>query len=227
VSPPPPGVGTASFASIPFTSPKSSTLADVAVPSSLAHDHVRGLHVAVHEPGAVSLLKGAADLLEDEHDAPRRERARVRDEIVEVAAVEVLHRVVEDPLGRAPVVVDRDRARVREASRRLHFALEAKERRFADLLGQEQLDRRVPAQERVARAVDAPHATLADHLFEHVLAQPARLLDLAPQAVNAVRGERRHERRHGLHAEGDESVKERAVSRAGAYRGAGPRPRRG
>jgi hypothetical protein len=119
----------------------------VPAPCALAHDHVRGLHVAMHEPGGVSLLEGAADLLEDEHHAPRRKRARIRDEIIEVAAVEVLHRVVEDPFR----------------------------------------------------------------------PEPARLLDLASQPVNGVRGERRHERGHRLHAEGDEGVKERTVAGRGTH----------
>ena len=49
------------------------------------------------------------------------------DEALEVEAVEVLHDVVEDAVGRAPVVEDRDRVRVGEAARELHFALEARQ----------------------------------------------------------------------------------------------------
>jgi hypothetical protein len=86
-------------------------------------------------------------------DARRRLRAVLAHQRVEVGAVEVLDRVVEDPVRRAPVVEDRDRVGVREPRGELDLALEALERGRPRPVGPQQLDRGRPPQHRVAGAV--------------------------------------------------------------------------
>ena len=69
------------------------------------------------EAERVRLGERAADLREDVDARARVVGAVLLDEALEVQAVEVLHDVVEDALGGAPVVEDRDRVRVGEAAR--------------------------------------------------------------------------------------------------------------
>jgi hypothetical protein len=64
------------------------------------------------------------------HDAARGLRAVLRDELLEGEALEILHRLVEGPLGRVAEVV-RDRVRVAEARGELDLALEASQARFS------------------------------------------------------------------------------------------------
>ena len=80
-------------------------------------------------------VQRAADLIEDGNDAARRLRAVLADELLEVDAVEVLHRVVEHAVRRAAVVVDGHGVRVAQLRGDLHFALEPHEARFARTSG--------------------------------------------------------------------------------------------
>jgi hypothetical protein len=115
-------------------------------------------------------------------------------------AGEVLHRVVEDAVGAAPVVEHRDGVGVRELAHVLHLALEPIEVLGADLVGQEELDRGRAAQQRVARAVHRAVAALADLAIERVLAELHRLADLPAQAVDDARaGGREHDRDRAEH----------------------------
>ncbi len=107
-------------------------------------------------------------------------------QLLEVDAVEVLHRVIEHAVGRAAVVVDRDRVRMTELRGHLHLALEALEVRLARAIRRQQLDRGRPAQHRVAGAVDDAHAAGADLLLERVLAEPPRPRRLGTQAEDDV-----------------------------------------
>ena len=120
------------------------------------------LDVAVDQAGRVRLGERAARLAQQVHDAARHDRAVELDQLAEVDAAQQLHRVVEDAVGRAAVVVDRDRARVRQARGQLHLALEARERALALGPGREQLDRRRPAQQRVARLPHDAHRAVAE-----------------------------------------------------------------
>ena len=73
-------------------------------------------------------------------DARRRLRAVRSHELLEIdAAAEILHRVVEDAVGAAAVVVHRDGVRVRELAHVLHLALEAIEVLGADASGSSSL----------------------------------------------------------------------------------------
>ena len=159
-------------------------LRDVREASPLAQDDVPRLDVAVHEPDAVGLGERLQHLAEDVHDAARRLGAVRRHQLVEAEALEVLHRVVEDAVGRAAVVEDGHGVGVAEPGRELHLALEAPKARLAHPLRLEQLDRRGAPQHGVAGPVDDPHAALAELLLERVLAQLPRVAHLAAQAVD-------------------------------------------
>src|SRR5207253_7467604 len=64
-------------------------------------------------------------------------------------------------------------------------ALEASDALLGGVI--EQLDRRGPAKERVACAIDDAHAAFADLLFEEVLAELHRFADLLAEAVDDAR----------------------------------------
>ena len=89
-------------------------------------------------------------------------RAVALDERLQVDAVEVFHRVIEDAFGRAAVVVDRDGVRVVELAGDLHFALEALDRRLVDFVDVEHLDGRRAAEHGVMALVDDAHAAGAE-----------------------------------------------------------------
>src|SRR5688572_12711386 len=123
-------------------------------------------------------------------------RAEVRDELLEIDAVEILHRVIEDALGAAAVVEHRNRIRVRELTHVLDLALEAIERVAIDPIRQHELDRGGAAQQCMARAVDGAVTAFTDLGVQRVLAELHRLADLATQAVQYVRTDGGEQDRH-------------------------------
>ncbi len=168
-------------------------LGDVGDPAALAENDVLRLDVPVDEADAVGLHQGRGDLPQHVGHARRGLGPVPPHECVEVGSLEILHRVVEDAVGRVAVVEDGHGVGVREAGRELHLSLEAREGGRARLLGRDELDRGGPPQHRVASAVDRAHASLAELLLERVLAEVAGLLDLLAQAVDHVRDERGHD----------------------------------
>ncbi len=98
----------------------------------------------------------------------RAQRAVEGHELLEVDSAQQLHRVVEDAVRRAAVVVDRDRARMREPRRQLDLALEAGERALAFGAGGQQLDGRRPSQQRMPRLPDDAHRPVAQAGHETV-----------------------------------------------------------
>ena len=100
-------------------------LRDVGLAAALGEDDVGRLDVAVEEPALVRFPERSRHLRQDADDPPGRLCAVAPHQLFEVDAVEILHRVIEDAVRRAPVVVDRDRVRMSELRGELHFALEA------------------------------------------------------------------------------------------------------
>ena len=72
------------------------------------------LDVAMDDPKAVRFRERAADLSQDVNDAPRRQSAVASNQLLEIDAVEELHRVVEDAVRCPSIVVNRYGIRVRE-----------------------------------------------------------------------------------------------------------------
>src|SRR5262245_40000177 len=82
-------------------------------------------------------------------------------------------------------VVDLHRIRVGQGGRRLDLALEAAQvLRVAGALGADELEGAGPPQERVLREIDLTHAAFTEFLFQHVLAQFARLAYLPAQDLD-------------------------------------------
>jgi len=142
----------------------------------------------VDEPDAVRLGQRARNLLQHVRDALGWLRPIELDDRLERRAIEKLHRVVEDAVRCPTVVEDRDGVRMGEACGELHLALEAQKLRLARVLGEQELDRRGPAEHRVARPVHHAHAAFADLLLERVLAELTRRTCLPSQPVDHARG---------------------------------------
>ena len=121
---------------------KIDHLCHVRYPTTLAEDDVGRFDVPVNETDLVRLGQRSANLPENMNDAARLLRSRCCDELFQIKSLEILHRVVEDPVRRASVVEDGDGARMAEACRQLHLTLEPLDTVFSCLLGAEQLDGR-------------------------------------------------------------------------------------
>ena len=128
-----------------------------------------------------------------------------------------LHRVVEDALLGAAVVVDRDRARMREGGGQLHLPLEAGEGSLAGNSGRQQLDRRRPAQQRVARFVHDTHGSAPEPPDERVRADA---LDPAAQLHDGAQG------RHGDESQSREDGSDEKDNQAEEARRQDTGPRR-
>ncbi len=125
----------------------------------------------MHEPLAVGERERAADLeAELEHPA-HGQRPRALDELLQVVAVDQLE---DDVLAaRVLAAIDHgDDVRVRELGDGARLAPKALDVVVvAEVLGVQDLERHVALQEGVERAVDARHASAAEHFAELV---PAR-----------------------------------------------------
>jgi hypothetical protein len=131
-------------------------------------DDVVRLDVAVHDPVPVRVRERCEDLARVLDDDARRGRAPRHDELLDVAAVEELHRDVVRPLRLAPVV-DRDDVRVRERGGALRLAAEPlDELVVARVALVEDLDRHAPAEHLVLGEVDVRHAAAPDPLEDPV-----------------------------------------------------------
>jgi hypothetical protein len=86
--------------------PEVHHLGHVGDAAALAENDVGGLDVAVDQAHVVRLGQRAADLLEDVGNAGGRLRPVDVHQLLQVDAVQVLHRVVEHAVGRAAVVED-------------------------------------------------------------------------------------------------------------------------
>lgn len=100
-------------------------LDDVGHAAAAREAHVRGLHVAVHDPEAVHLHERSADLPEDVDHARGGERPVLRHERVEVEPVHVLHDEVRRAVARLAAVEHGDRVRRLQAARDARLALES------------------------------------------------------------------------------------------------------
>ena len=154
-----------------------------------AQQDVRGLDVAVHEPGGVRGVERARDLVDDRRGARRLEPPLGAQQPVQVGAGDPAHHEVQPPVLLARLV-DRDHVRVIDRRRHPRLALEAlAEVAVGGVLGRDQLERDRASQRDLGRAVDDAHAAAAgDRLdtaardmsaLEHV-GHPSMLTRMSP-----------------------------------------------
>ena len=124
---------------------------------------VARLHVAMDQPGGMGGIERRGRL-RDQGDGAVRFQSRLRSkEPLEIGALDVPHRDVQDAVGLAGVV-DRDDVRMVEAGGDLGLADEAlPERVVIGELGTEDLQRDLAAQSDVLGQVDDRHPSAADH----------------------------------------------------------------
>ena len=119
--------------------------------------HVRRLHVAMHEAARVGRIEGARDLREDA-DRVRRVETAAPEALFQVTPLDVAHGDEEEVLGR-PGLVDRDDVRMVDRRGQLRLAQEAvAERLVLGEAGGEQLERDPPLQPQILGQVDDAHA---------------------------------------------------------------------
>ena len=143
----------------------------------------------MHQTVPVRVLKRRAHLAQEVDDPLRRQRPVLPDQGIEVETVEQLHHVVEPAVLGDAEVVELHRVRGREGSGGARLTLEAHDQKLgiarhrARRLLADELDRRRPDQQPVARAPDLAHTTPTDLLLEQVLSQLTRLGDLPAEPV--------------------------------------------
>jgi hypothetical protein len=81
-------------------------LGDIGFAATVTQDDVRRLDVTMDQSNAVRLRQRAADLLEHVERAFDRHRPLLRDQTFEIDPVEKLHRIVEEAVRRATIVVE-------------------------------------------------------------------------------------------------------------------------
>ena len=144
-----------------------------------------GLMSRCTSPFGVRVLERGADLAQDVDDPLRRQRPVLSDQGVEIQAIEQLHHVVQPAVLGGAEVVELHRVRGLERGGRAGFALEAPEEQLgiARHLRTDELDRRRPDQQAVARPPDLAHPAATDLLLQDVLAQLIGFGDLLAQSV--------------------------------------------
>ena len=139
-------------------------------------------------------------------------------------ALQILHRVVEQAVGRPAIVVERDRVRVRQLAGQLHLALEPGDGLLVGRQRVEQLHRHRPAHQRVMAAKHRAEPARADLLVERVLPELLGLeRRLARRLVKAPR--QPHQQKHRDRASTSSPKSEPEAERAGSATAPAPRPR--
>ena len=158
----------------PSAAERNPEVVQVGVAVTIDEDVLR-LDVAVDHAAAVGGPQGAGDLTEHRRGAIRGQRAEPEG-VGQAAGVDETHDEV-GGAGFAPVVVERDDVRVLESGDQLGLRFEAAdERRVVGQLGTDDLDRHLPADDRLVGAVDRTEGA-ASELLAHLVAadrQPGR-----------------------------------------------------
>ena len=125
----------------------------------------------VNQAERVRLRQRVADLVQNMHHPPLRQRPVLRNQIVEVQAPQKFHGVIKDPVGGVTVIENLDGVGVRELAGKTNLALKARNGGGIRAFGQKQFYRRIPSQQRMPCAVHHAHAAGPDFFFERVLSQ--------------------------------------------------------
>ena len=130
--------------------------------------HVRRLHVPVHEPPLVRCVQRLRDLLEKRNRAARLERAFRREQLPEVGALDVAHREEEGTVV-FPRTEDRDDVRMVERRGDTRLVQEALPESVAlRELGSDHLQRHPTPEAELLGAIDRAHSASADEPFDLV-----------------------------------------------------------
>ncbi len=125
----------------------------------------------MYQPLLVGLRERAADLKQDRNHTCRWLASKVLDQILNRDAVNVLHHIKKGVVGRATVVIDRDRVGMPQPSGQSHFPFESSQRVFVDVLTFEHFDGDFSFEHIVRAAVDRSHPAATDQLRQFVLAK--------------------------------------------------------
>jgi hypothetical protein len=136
-------------------------------PAVVAHQHVLGLAVAVHQARGVRRFQPAAGV--HQHPDHLLPVARRLQPLAQRGALHQFHHQVGLTIVDAEVV-DRDHVAVRQPGHRLRLALEAGEVRGVGGGRAHQLQRHLPLELRVLGGEHQAHAAVAEHLPQHVAA---------------------------------------------------------
>jgi hypothetical protein len=122
------------------------------------------------EAARMGRVERSRDLAEDCERATQRQRAPVRDQLLEVGAVDAGHRDPEQPVL-LPRVVNRDDRRMVERGREPRLAEEPLAEVVLSRARREELQRGAPTETHVLGAVDHARAALPDLLDDPVAAE--------------------------------------------------------
>jgi hypothetical protein len=147
-----------------------SEVGEVAVllPRTTGEEDVGGLHVPMHQPAFVRGVERARHLLDELECSRRYERAFGMQQRLQVGALDVAHRDVEQAVDLARLV-DGDDVRVIEGGGELRLAQEAQAKALVlREAGRQELQRNLPLQPRIVGQIDDAHAPMAEHALDAV-----------------------------------------------------------
>ena len=117
------------------------------------------------QPSVVGFIERERRIAENSDDPLDRLRPTGVDHLGERRPIEQLHRIVEESLRRAAVVVNRDRIGVGELRRELHLSSKSIQSIRIGNLWAEKLDRGRPLEHAVLRFVDDAHGAFTELPF--------------------------------------------------------------
>ncbi len=133
-------------------------------------EDVLRLEVAVHDAGGVRLIERRQRLAEQVHQARRRQRRLVADDLRQVAPAQQLHHQEQRARVRLAEVEHLDRVRMAQPRRRPRLRLKSPEGLDVGRhLGVQELDRHGSVEREVVRAIHPSHRADADELGDVVL----------------------------------------------------------
>ena len=132
-----------------------------------AEEDVLGLHVTVHDAGAVGVPERAGDLLQDAHRLGHRQRPVATEPVAQGLALDVRHGEPQQPRAGARVI-HREDVRMLQSGGHADLALEPLGTERGGHLGVEHLDRHRPVVLAVPGEIDRRHAAAAEHAVDGI-----------------------------------------------------------